>query len=293
LQFMEKFLSHKIKKPIVETNISEWRRTVCGDLTSVFHPYNGEKIVLPTYIDRVPFIESIHKAQFKNVPSGYKQLTPADIAAINRDPASATLMPKQEPGIRPSCALPYELSVNGSLAGKVFRISFAAGNMLFGKQAAGAPFNVYAPGRYESKAGKMEAVRTWSYAVTAGDQFSDEWPLVQFENGDYHLRVYGPNGFFREFKGNSNDPDVRIIFQQSTLIYTGDKTIEITDHAYKSGNHTLKGSSKLNLDLSKSFGWYDFSVKVKGFNNFEQRFAGRVETGKTSFSDPLMGRVKL
>lgn len=297
LQFMETFLSHKTKKPIVETNISEWRRTVCGDLSSAFRPYNGEKIVLPTYVDRVPFIESIHKAQFKNVPSGYKQLTAADIADINKNPASAAFMPQQEEGIRPSCALPYELSVNGRASGKVFRINFQAGNTIFGKQAAGAPFNVYAPGKYESLKGKMEAVRTWSYAVAAGDQIADEWPLAQFENGVYHLRVYGPNGFFREFKGDSNDPDVEVVYHNMELICSGDKIIEITDNAYRSGNHTLKpdgsGKAKITLDLSRSFGWYDFSVKVKGFNSFEQRFAGRVETGKAGFSDPLMGRIKL
>lgn len=293
LQFLEKFLLHKTKKKIVESNISDWRRTVCGDLSSVFRPYNGEKIELPTYVDKVPFIESIHKAQFKAAPSGYKQLTPADITAINRDPASATLMAKQEEGIRPSCALPYELSVDGRVYGKVFKINFAAGNGIFGKQSAGAPFNVYAPGKHASGKGEMEAVRTWSYAVTAGDQISDEWPLAQFENGEYHLRVYGPNGFFREFKGNSHDPDVAIAFHHAELVYSGNETVEITDNAYKSGNHTLKGSSKLTLDLSASFGWYDFTVKVKGSNVFEQRFAGRVETGKSSFSDPLMGRVKL
>jgi phospholipase C len=293
LQFLEKFLQHKTKKPIVETNISDWRRTVCGDLTSVFQPYNGEKIVLPTYVDKVPFIESIHKAQFKNAPAGYKQLTAADIAAVNQDPASATFMAKQEEGIRPASALPYELSVNGRLSGKVFKIDFAAGNTIFGKKAAGAPFNVYAPGKYTSRKGEMEAVRTWSYAVSAGDQIADEWPLAQFENGEYHLRAYGPNGFFREFKGNSNDPDIVLAFHNMELTYSGDETVEITDNAYKSGNHTLKGTSKITLDLSSSFGWYDFTVKVKGFKEFEQRFAGRVETGKTSFSDPLMGRVKL
>jgi phospholipase C len=152
---------------------------------------------------------------------------------------------------------------------------------------------VYAPGKHLSKAGKMEAVRTWSYAVTAGDQIADEWPLTQFENGVYHLRVYGPNGFFREFKGNGNDPDIVIAFHNMEVSCKGDEAIEITDNAYKSGNHTVKGNAKLVLDLSKSFGWYDFTVKVKGFTNFEQRFAGRVETGKTSFSDPLMGQVKL
>jgi hypothetical protein len=32
------------------------------------------------------------------------------------------------------------------------------------------------------------------------------------------------------------------------------------------------------------FDWYDLSVR-----SFEQRFAGRVETGKESFTDPYMG----
>ena len=43
LQFLEKFLSHKTGRPIRETNINAWRRTVCGDLTSVFRPDNGEQ----------------------------------------------------------------------------------------------------------------------------------------------------------------------------------------------------------------------------------------------------------
>src|SRR6185295_12812967 len=50
LQFLEKFLSHKTGKKIEESNISAWRRTVCGDLTSVFKPYQGEKITLPKFL---------------------------------------------------------------------------------------------------------------------------------------------------------------------------------------------------------------------------------------------------
>jgi phospholipase C len=57
---------------------------------------------------------------------------------------------------------------------------------------------------------KMEAVRTWAYALTAGDSLADAWPLHEFENGEYHLRVYGPNGFYREYKGNANDPHLDV-----------------------------------------------------------------------------------
>ena len=45
------------------------------------------------------------------------------------------------------------------------------------------------------------------------------------------------------------------------------------------------------LNLRDSHGWYDFSIKVAGYDDFEKRYAGRVETGKEGFSDPFMGRV--
>ena len=44
------------------------------------------------------------------------------------------------------------------------------------------------------------------------------------------------------------------------------------------------------LDLQKSHGWYDFTVKAEGIES-AARFAGHVETGRSSFTDPLMGRV--
>src|SRR4029453_6991760 len=71
LQFLEKFLSHKKGKKIEESNISDWRRTVCGDLTSAFRPYQGEKVKLPAFVAKDAFYESIHKAQFMPVPTGY------------------------------------------------------------------------------------------------------------------------------------------------------------------------------------------------------------------------------
>lgn len=314
LQFLEHFLGHKTGKSIVETNISEWRRTVCGNLTSVFRPYNGEKIPVPAFGDKEAFIESIHKAQFKEVPSGFKKLTAAEIAAINQDPA-APYMARQEDGIRPACALPYEMYVDGRRGkdGKSFEIKFTAGTELAGKRSAGVPFNVYAPGKYLSAdKATYEAVRTWAYAVKAGDSLTDSWPLQSFENGLYHLRVYGPNGFYREFAGNENEPLVNVEcgYEQKGKAFTGNVslrlnnldnthvyTVEVTDHAYKSGDHkkvlAAGAKSLLVLDLSKSHGWYDFSVRITGSKTFERRYAGHVETGKTGFTDPLMGRVKL
>ena len=42
------------------------------------------------------------------------------------------------------------------------------------------------------------------------------------------------------------------------------------------------------LPLGASGGWYDFSVRVNGQADFSRRFAGRMETGADSTSDPAM-----
>ena len=70
-------------------------------------------------------------------------------------------------------------------------------------------------------------------------------------------------------------------------------TIEITDNVYKSPKQTklIAGSSSVVLNLQKNYGWYDFTVKIKGNSSLQKRFAGHVETGKESKSDPGMGRV--
>jgi len=184
-----------------------------------------------------------------------------------------------------------------------------------GYSATGAPFNVYAPGFYAhpDQPGQFEAARTWAYGVKAGDTITDSWPLNQFQDAHYHLRVYGPNGFFREYKGNAaGDPPVDIQFHYQSspgAVYTltgagelhlansggGSVTIEVIDHAY-GANHkakTLAAGSDITLPLSfaDSHGWYDFSVLVKGHQHFGKRYAGRIETGHDSISDPFMGRV--
>ena len=68
LQFLEKFLSKKLGKEVRETNISQWRRTVCGDLTSAFRDEvadDGKRLAFPP---RDEFVEQIHRARFKKPP---------------------------------------------------------------------------------------------------------------------------------------------------------------------------------------------------------------------------------
>jgi phospholipase C len=47
-------------------------------------------------------------------------------------------------------------------------------------------------------------------------------------------------------------------------------------------------SRSLILRLARSHQWYDFNVTVAGESHYLRRYAGRVDTGKSGFSDPAM-----
>ena len=202
-----------------------------------------------------------------------------------------------------------------------------AGKDVFGADAAGSPFIIYAYGK---------EVKVRNYALVAGDQLMDAIPIDDFADGRYDLRVYGPNGFYRAFTGNRNDPAVAVsldyeqaggngtsgsanaVVVGSALagaqklsgrirvhLTNGDNTpssiaVEIRDNYSKAAGgdtlHPLSGKSGspnekgvILLDPASRYGWYDFTVTYGGHEPVEKRYAGRVETGKESFSDPAMG----
>jgi phospholipase C len=297
IQLMEKLLSHRTGKPIRETNISAWRRAVCGDLTSSFQPFRGERAKSLPFPVKDEFFESVHKAQFKGLPSGFQKCGAKEVAEYQKDRFAAAWMPQQEKGVRPASALPYELHADARVSadGKSLEISLAS------KGAAGSPFHVYAPGGYR---GKRE-LRTRAYAVGAGQQLSDAWALEGFAKGNYQVRLNGPNGYFREFAGSAADPlvDISCLYRRTGDVELVAKnrhreqsyTVQLTDHGYGLSDRSLTvkpGATKsVVLRLAKSSSWYDFSVGVAGAAGYERRFAGRVETGKPGSSDPLMGRA--
>ena len=132
---------------------------------------------------------------------------------------------------RPACALPYELDVEGELSAdkSFFLISMVVGNLYFEDQSAGCPFTIYSYGK---------EFKTKNYAVAAGDQLFDKTLLTEFENDNYDIRLYGPNGFYRSFKGNKNDPPILISFFEDSNYNADKKTYELYrahfDEIYKS-----------------------------------------------------------
>ena len=70
--------------------------------------------------------------------------------------------------------------------------------------------------------------------------------------------------------------------------------VVLSDNAYrtKTIRKTIEPAHETSiiLPLEHSHGWYDFSVRAD-VSDSEFRYAGHVETGKPSISDPLMGGV--
>jgi phospholipase C len=323
-RFVQDFLNRKNGSKIQETTTSDWRKTVAGHLGMVFRPYQGDGREILAPLEKQPFIKGIYNAKFKDVPTNHKVLTPEEIEQYKKDESSVAWMPHQEPGVRPSCALPYQLYADGALSEnrREFTIKLEARKEVFGEASSGSPFNIFFPGKYavetaEGQAPTFENVGYRSYAVAAGSHLAESFPVAAFEEGVYHACVHGPNGFFRECRGNSADPSLSIECGYDRETATSSKlngklrftlrslepgksyTVEIKDQVY--GKKTLRkqvlaphgpdATLALVFDLKDSHGWYDFSVSVTGADTYLRRYAGRVETGEDSISDPYMGRA--
>lgn len=314
IMFLENFLNRKTGKKVRSNQVSSWRRAVCGDLTSAFRPVPDEKAGLPLLPKKEAVITAIQNA--KNKPAQVKPspLQAGEIEKINTHlpftAGSSSFMPQQEPGIRKACALPYLLFAECSLSitkGEI-GLQFTSGKGNFGQRIvpAGAPFSVYTNRLYKGQTGK-----TWSYAVAGNDKISDQLALSDFENEHYHICVSAPNGFFRQFEGDKTDPQIRINcgYENAGLLSKkptgniellieneGDHQIEliIRDNVYNSSNsRTVTVAPRIRIkalmDLQKSSGWYDFSLSVKGNSIYSKQYAGHVENGEDSITDPYMG----
>ncbi|MCD2424667.1 phospholipase C, phosphocholine-specific [Niabella pedocola] len=308
VQFIEQFASRKTGKKLQLPHLSEWRRAICGDLSSVFRPYNGEAVKQPEFLKRNAFLQRIDEARYRPIPQGVSPLSAAEIQSIRSNFSKTRNYFMQEKGLKPSNPLPYELYADAQLDTdrRHIQLVLNAGTTMFKEQSMGSPFSLYAYLPYADTNGQKILNRNWSFAVAAGETLQYPIPLSGFAGKDYHLALFGPNGFYREVKGHSDEARISVEcryvagggkrYGQVQLIIRNhsDRQQELTirDNSYGQRELSRKlppmGTQHLVLLLEKSFGWYDFSVFNKADKNFERRYAGRVESGKESFSDPLL-----
>jgi phospholipase C len=292
IQFLEEFVREKTGKTVYETNVSAWRRAISGDLTSCFRTQTKDDARL-NYLDRDRFVIQIREAKDKELPANFKALTASQIAEVNQKLAASQWMSKQEPGTRPANPLPYELYADGWLSadGKSFVVTMKAGTAVHGARSAGAPFNVYLR--------EEQAMVAGTYVVKAGDTLTQSFPV---KDGKYSIDVHAPNGFFRSFNGTSTAPVmVQGVYEQKSGRLSGNIALQVKnsgknpvqiavmDHSYGLApvrkNVAAGATENVVMWSGKSHGWYDVSVSAE---NGEVRYAGRVETGATSITDPAM-----
>lgn len=267
-------------------NISDWRRAVCGDLTSAFDFRNPNRdwseLTLPDTADYLARIARSSRGRHLAIP----------------DAQEAT---EQEAIQRRARALPYEFHVNGRESDDgTFQIHF------LNTGRAGAAFQVY---------DYTDVHSPWKYTIEAGKEYvADNWKSI-YPQGAYNLAVHGPNGFFRHFRRGSGIPShglqitTRYDVPCDTLVLTvknhGNKQLVIfakqadayrlTDGQQRQRSHVLNPGDILNdaWVLSGSDNWYDLSVTLQGSEEFLYRYAGHMETGKASMTDPSIGPMRL
>lgn len=258
---------------VMEPNISPWRRAVTGDLTSMFDFRDPDRSAL------------------QGMPSTADAL--ARVIASSKLPAPVVpaeqALPRQEAGQRPARALPYAQAVHAVSDGQPgLKLDFVNDG------AATAVFSVYAA---------AAGAGPWFYTVGAGERLSDRLPGLG-DDKTYSVAVHGPNGFLREFAG---DPLARIqpeiVLDQTQdgaalvvrLTNPGatDSTLALRPLAYREASPRnvvlAPGASRvLHYPVAATDHWYDFVVEATGFS---RRFAGHVETGRPSRSDPAIGTL--
>jgi phospholipase C len=258
---------------LIETNITPWRRAVVGDLTSAFDfdSPNEAKVSLPSTSAYVPPDATRHPSYVPVPPT-----TPS--------------LPKQEPGVRPSRRLPYELHAH-----------------LGGAPDGGVKIHFRNTGRsaavFQVRAGDGQS-GPWTYTVAPADELADTFATGA---SSYDLSVYGPNGFFREFKGalpsaESGRPKLAVkafyhsepgITLEIENIGLTAATVSINDaYALRTTHHRIEAGRRLSWHyaLGASFGWYDLTIEEDSDPGFRHRVAGHVENGQDSVSDPAFGR---
>ena len=274
IQFIERRFTDSGPR-LFETQIPAWRRAICGDFTSAFNfeRPDARLVRLPSTVAYAPPDRQRHPNYIPTPPANQS-------------------LPIQEPELRHTRPLPYELNADGDA--DISKGAFVIDFKNTGK--AGACFHVRSD---NTSAGP------WSYTVEPGKHLSDSWNVAANPNGAYDLSVYGPNGFVRSFKGGvtglaranlhvdshySGDDEVAI---DLAVTNRGAESCAVTIvNAYT--KETIRrrlprgGRFATHWSLRKSFGWYDLAITVDTDHGFKRRLAGHVETGEDSASDPAI-----
>jgi phospholipase C len=272
LQFLEKRFG------VIEPQISDWRRSVCGDLTSAFDFANPNRdwagLALPPTADYLERVKQSLAAPHLKMP----------------DAQAAT---DQQGPQRPARPLPYRLAADVRVEDGKVLID------LINRGEAGAVFQVF---------DNTDKSGPWRFTVGAGHRhLAGHWNASGLEA--YDLTVHGPNGFNRRFAGSLADagPALQLVEEAdgvALVLKPGQAAVvdAAMDPIYGLGAGEARvrritassGAPARGLwRLAASDGWYDIVVTSPATPGLIQRYAGHLETGRASRTDPAIGLMRL
>ncbi|MGW1347243.1 phosphocholine-specific phospholipase C [Kribbella sp. NPDC002412] len=237
-----------------EPNISSWRRTACGDLTSAFDFGRGY---------RQPSVDTPGPV-------------PAPIARWRPTPPADQAVPLQEPGHRPARALPYRPSVSGFVADG--KLTLTLGN----KGAESAHFAIYsyggelpAPQHVDVRRDRVESIAVdgpYEFAVQGPNRFWAE--LAGTADG-------AAAGL--DVRAKQDGKSLELL-----LVNTSRKPLTLKVNARGYGSKTvtveLRGKQTRELDWPTDHGWYDVEVTTAEDTSYRRRLTGHLETGNPSIT---------
>ncbi|MGN6475415.1 MAG: phosphocholine-specific phospholipase C [Mycobacteriales bacterium] len=290
LMFLEQWTT-ALGTPALCTTISDWRRSVCGDLTRAFDftsPVFGLPDLPTTAVTGEP-------------PSNPYAPSPA-----------TNEMAVQEAGTKRARPLPYQPNANfdsvtihddGSVRA---RLSFSNNAPHAAKSCHFAVYNNVANptlATYPTGAPSQHTIAPVKTNLKALSQVVvDLGPLP--DTREYDITVIGPNRFLRRFAGvadgdsrarvaidyyphgAAHQPQLRIQLINRDFVPV---TFVIRQQHYSSGSTKIRVPSRSTRTqtlkpLRAAGGWYDVTVTMDSDREWSQRYVGHLETGKPSIT---------
>ncbi|WP_155643643.1 phosphocholine-specific phospholipase C [Burkholderia cepacia] len=260
--------------------VSEWRRSISGDLTSLFD-FKSQGDAKNYKSDSDSVAKNVENA-YKYIPQGPTFPEPEFYEMMVRN---------QENGMRNARAVPYSLSTEFYFNEDNPRL------ILSNAGALGAVFQIYVSHKGEDQILHRTVTKKSSTTVAFNLK------------GKYNIKVYGPNGFYREYVGSASNKGSRSVkcgvrndnLSIELVVEKNQRPVVIPARVdtYKNGAYNLtvdKGLTKYEgiLEVDATHRWYEFKISLNVNKIYEEYaiLAGHIENGSVSLSDPLLGALK-
>ncbi|WP_093798881.1 phosphocholine-specific phospholipase C [Streptomyces sp. Wb2n-11] len=248
---------------VEEPNITPWRRTVTGDLTSAFDFKRGR---------RQPEVER---------PGAIPPFT----GRWRPVPPLEQHMPAQEEGTRPARPLPYQPDAHGKAEGGVFKVTLSNTGRASAHFALYPYAGEFAVPQHRDVKGTARwdvplAKDAYRFTITGPNGFRREFAgteagaaevssYLDARDRDLHLTLVNRGG----------EP---LTFTVRTLAYADEADLD----ERRPREVTVKpGRSRTVVhSAADAHGWYDLDITVTGDDAFRRRLMGHIENGRASVS---------